>query len=554
VKKRELSAEMQNLPDGAVDFIERIIRKMRYRKKIRVEVEAELAGHFADELKDCANDEAKEKRAQELITEFGDVKLLGVLLRRAKKRCRPVWRSVVVRSLQGLGIFVVLLIAYSFWFVSGKPTINIDYVAIANRINRPEALDENNAWGHYVKATELFIEPGEEIKHVALTKWGKHPPNFEELDEGTKGKIIGWVEQNKASWGEFVAGSMKPYCYIEYGFYENTEDNWLISIVLPPLGNIRHVATLGLWQNQINREAGQTQQALDNCLAIIRCGKHLVEKKLTLIEQLVGLAINALGHDEILNIVAEKELNAVALKQLQQQLMDIYTSGFPMINTEGQRLMFLDTVQHIFTKGGPGGGHLIPSYLNFIRPYKASIDVQTKELELMAESMFHAGRDKTVAKAKEIYDRLNELSKMNPYEKRVRNVNLNEIIRDLRQSRYFVIYFLVPPLERAFDITYGNKSLHEATVVVLAMRRWRLERGGYPERLSELVTAGFLDKVPMDPYSDGELVYKRSDGDFLLYSFGLNFADDGGTVTQGDARDQRYGSREAGDMVFWPME
>ena len=44
---------LQNLPICAVDFINKVIKKMRYRRKIRHDVRAELIAHFEDALKDC---------------------------------------------------------------------------------------------------------------------------------------------------------------------------------------------------------------------------------------------------------------------------------------------------------------------------------------------------------------------------------------------------------------------------------------------------------------------------------------------------------------------
>jgi hypothetical protein len=52
----------------------------------------------------------------------------------------------------------------------------------------------------------------------------------------------------------------------------------------------------------------------------------------------------------------------------------------------------------------------------------------------------------------------------------------------------------------------------------------------------------------MDPYSDGPLVYRRQGGDFILYSFGADFDDDGGVHS-------RWGdSHQGGDQVFWPVQ
>ena len=117
---------LQNLPICAVDFINKVIKKMRYRSKVRRDVQAELIAHFEDALKDCDTDKKREEKAGRLITEFGDVKLLAILLRRAKKRCRPLWRTIAARSFQMLGILILsfivvssknLCIVFCSWFV-----------------------------------------------------------------------------------------------------------------------------------------------------------------------------------------------------------------------------------------------------------------------------------------------------------------------------------------------------------------------------------------------------------------------------------------------------
>ena len=108
--KRLSDSDFRNLPACAVDFIKLVIKKMRYRRKIRRDVQAELAAHFEDALRDCATDEEKRQKSQQLIEEFGDAKLLAVLLRRAKKRCRPFWRKVIVRTCQVSGLLIIYLV------------------------------------------------------------------------------------------------------------------------------------------------------------------------------------------------------------------------------------------------------------------------------------------------------------------------------------------------------------------------------------------------------------------------------------------------------------
>ena len=123
----------ENLPRSAVEYINLVIKNMRYRKKARDEVREELIDHFELYLKDCATNEEKEQKAQGLISEFGDPKILAVLMRRAKKRCRPLWRTVVARTFQAIAAMVILLILYIAWFFTGKPIITTNYIAELNK-------------------------------------------------------------------------------------------------------------------------------------------------------------------------------------------------------------------------------------------------------------------------------------------------------------------------------------------------------------------------------------------------------------------------------------
>jgi hypothetical protein len=93
---------------------------------------------------------------------------------------------------------------------------------------------------------------------------------------------------------------------------------------------------------------------------------------------------------------------------------------------------------------------------------------------------------------------------------------------------------------------------HEATLTILALLRWQSDRREYPATLDDLVGAGYLKLLPQDPFSDKPLVYRRTDGDFVLYSLGPNFVDDGGESGKDRKGRPRMWSDE-GDVVFWPL-
>ena len=695
-KQKKTEGEFSRLPARAAELIRLVIKKMRYRKKVRAEVMAELSAHFEDGLKDCKSDEEKGQKAQKLIEDFGDVKLLGVLLRRAKKRCRPLWRTVVARTFQTIGVLILCLIVYLVWFLTGKPTVSVDYLALLNQMSQPKISDEENAWPHYAKAIELYVEPTEVIKefigwvqrdskeivwfsnlsedsqaqilewvslneihwnnftseqravilkcleqnqvpiiksaydapyakpkeyncrynsfqtvteeilkcikekkpitisvdkaladsskvpHAELSNWieqGRVPPNFikavsvavlkewmnrykepkkdnvRELTDTQLEYIRPWLKQNKAAWQEFAAASFRTYCYREYE--TGDEEKCLWNVLMPHLKPLRDLAKTGIWQGRMQIEQGHTQKGLKNCLVIVRVGSHWQDKS-SLIEQLVGLAIGRLGCDEILHIAAKRNLSAIELKQLQQQLLEIYPNGPPPADIESERLMFLDMVQRLFTDGGPGGGHLVPKrFIDFERQtgdvnYSSEFEEYMIVVPYVAVGMVHARRDEVIAKGNEVYDRLSEIINMSPYERQMQKISGDGIILALPQHRYFLIHYLTTAIDRVSEIRYWSKALHEATITILALKRWRLVRGTYPTELDELVAAEYLKVLPMDPYSDKALVYKKMEDNFRLYSISRNFTDDGGEVHRDNKGKVRQLADE-GDEVFWPV-
>ncbi len=690
--------ESEHLPLSVRDFLDALLKKMRYRRKVREDVRAELAAHFEDEMRGCPSGEEKEKRARQLVTEFGDLKLLAKLLRRAKKRCRPLWRTVIARTFQVAGVLIVCFILYGVWFSLGKPTIRVDYVALLNQMNQPQVRDEDNAWPHYDKAIKLYVPQSQVVKqfisyrqngrdredamrlkgllrdneqqiqawlrenqkhwdnlnpeqqrvllkclecdwvpfpeiayqsyndwktttlglmmehilrcikedikltapHPAgtltspmdpgfpsdeLSKWLENhaiPPNcleavsvavlhealkrFRDLPEQISARLtdveceyIGrWIAQNEPAWQEFAAASTKSYCYRPYAYDPNDEPKSVGSNLLPHLSPLKDLARLAFWRSRLDQSQDRVQQGIEDCLAVARAAGHW-QGKGTFIEQLVGMAINGLGREEILHIVNTQRLSAADLKQLQQQLSQIYSEGFPLINVEGERVAFLDVVQRSFTDGGPGGGHLIPGLWDkFTDLTPPGLDVSDKRLFMplvTAVSMAHAGRDATIAKANEIYDRQSKIARMTPYERRASNLKTtDEMMYESRLNfRFFLVQILMPATERASELTHRAKASHEALVTILAVKGWRLEKDEYPAALGDLVTAGLLKELPPDPYSDKPLVYKKTEDDFTLYSVGPNFADDGGEIFMKNGRPQKWGTAEAGDIVFWPV-
>ena len=99
------------------------------------------------------------------------------------------------------------------------------------------------------------------------------------------------------------------------------------------------------------------------------------------------------------------------------------------------------------------------------------------------------------------------------------------------------------------------EAARQIAVTAIALKRFQLESGHWPETLAEL-SPKFLPEVPLDPVDGRPLRYRRNaDGTFLLYSIGSNGVDDGGdpTAPAGTADDSLYWlAPDARDWV-WPQ-
>jgi len=94
----------------------------------------------------------------------------------------------------------------------------------------------------------------------------------------------------------------------------------------------------------------------------------------------------------------------------------------------------------------------------------------------------------------------------------------------------FFARLLTPALGSAVKKSaFGQESVDMARVA-LALERYRLAHGEYPESADALVPQ-FMAKLPHDIINGEPLHYRRTaDGQFVLYSVGWNEADDGGAV------------------------
>ena len=97
--------------------------------------------------------------------------------------------------------------------------------------------------------------------------------------------------------------------------------------------------------------------------------------------------------------------------------------------------------------------------------------------------------------------------------------------------RYRVSALVVPNTWAATAVAIQRETEHQLTVTAIALRRFNLRYGAWPQNLDELIPDS-MATMPADPMSGKNLRYRRDEiAGFILYSVGVDGKDDGGDPT-----------------------
>ena len=580
--ENEVKSRSNKLPVCAKEYIKQVLRKMRYRREVRQDVQAELSAHFEDELKECASDEEKEQKAERLIAGFGNVKLLAVLLRRAKKRCRPLWQTMVARTFQTVGVLIVCFVIYVVWFLTGKPVVTVDYIAELNRIVRPTADDSQNAAPLYHKAAKAYEELPDDIVILLHTR-------YKQATAEQKPLINKWLADNKEILDLVIAGTQKPYYWQKYEEGGGVEG--MMSIPMPHLTEFRRLAYALRWRAQLHAEQGRYEEAFDDLKSCYRLGRHLKDGPF-LIEQLVGFSIERTATEALLHIFCEHEIDLVRLTKLQQDFEEMLADEDFTVDFEAEKLFLFDEIQRSFTGSHYlGEGHIIPKHIyelypmvqvieslsadsqsispakkqepSWVSKFISDVRYEIYELgDLIYEAgsfvkkncyilFLHPNKQETFQAAQKFYDYWERMKVKTPGQIQTEAIDIEEVHKKVIAGNV-LLELLAPALARCVELSHLNECDVKSLIAIIALLRYEKRSGHYPDDLQELTSAGYLKELPMDPYSDKPLIYKRTDDNFLLYSVGPNFTDDGGESGK-DTKGRVRKWRNNGDTVFWPV-
>jgi hypothetical protein len=315
----------------------------------------------------------------------------------------------------------------------------------------------------------------------------------------------------------------------------------LIGALLPGAQKCRGFASALEARAMLHIGEGRYNEAWQDLLACHRLGR-LVARGGTMIEGLVGVAIDAIASAGDQVFLARAELTA---QQLKDRLGDLQRlPPMPRFADKvdlGERFIFLDSTLWIARAGVPTLEGL------FGKRTPKAVDPKVERLwkaidwdpALRNANRWYDRMAKTM-RLKDPRDREKQLDKLETELKALKvelvsSGALNKALLDEKLSPAArgtilgdaLVTLLLPAVRKVALAGDRTEQTHANLHVGFALAAYKRDHGSYPNKL-EALAPKYLAEIPQDLFSGKALIYRPSEKGFLLYSVGINGRDEQG--------------------------
>lgn len=312
----------------------------------------------------------------------------------------------------------------------------------------------------------------------------------------------------------------------------------LIGALIPSVQKCRELASLLTARAMQRAGAGKYDEAWQDLLTCHRLARHIAHGS-TLIESLVGIAIDAIASNATITFLATAKLNAKQIRSCLKDLQDLpplpdMADKIDLV----ERFTFLDCAQNIRN----GGVKLLQGLAREDLPLP-------KDEAKAAKALMQIDWTSALRNGNRWYDRMSETLRRK--ERADRESALDRLESDLKDLKVdalkligkldkeqadeavgkaigdMLITMLIPAARKVQSAGDRCEQTQRNLHLAFALAVYEKDNGKYPAKLEDLAPQ-YLPTVPSDIFSGLALIYRPAEKGYLLYSIGINGKDDEG--------------------------
>lgn len=355
--------------------------------------------------------------------------------------------------------------------------------------------------------------------------------------------IAGWLEANEKPLAALRDAAKRPKYYNPL-IPEQTEhgrSKGMYSALLPSVQLCREFAGALAARAMLHLGEGRTVDAWQDLLACHRLGR-LVGNGGTLIERLVGAAVEMIACRAEAAFLDAAKPDAKTIEQCLRDLLSLPTPGDLAEKIDLERFAFLDVFMQLDARGTEyllmlspdakmDANELFSEIMLALTDWDPALQIGNKWFDRMADTVRSKDRLTRVQKYAEFSTDIKSLKQeVAQPTRRYDELMKNGVPQDKAIGQAFGEVFtslLMPAAHKLIDAVDRERQTFDVTVTAFALAWYQRVNGRYPDSLAKLAPT-FLTAVPGDLFSEKGLIYKLDASGFLLYSVGVNGADDGG--------------------------
>jgi hypothetical protein len=451
----------------------------------------------------------------------------------------------------------------------------VDYLAVINREFSRGVTPENNAvvklYQAMGPAPDHSMRPPEFFKLLGIEAPPKEGQYFEDLGDWYKrtGKALPaggiaavhetatttrtrpWTAKEFPEIAEWLESNREPLTHVAEAtdrteYYSpfvsaDGEEGQLIQILLPGVQCARGLARALVSRAMLSLGENDGLKAWTDLITVHRLGR-LVGRGPTLIEGLVGIALESMATEAELRFLSENHPTAKFLARYAKQLEGLPPRALMADKMDHcERAMFLDCCQQV-ARGrmrlseivGGTSGDLAGRVLERILAQSVDWDVVLKSGNRWYNRMVTAARLPKYQQQLTALRKLEEELKQN--RKETQGFGVLSLLEDLPTRSAFaaktLMSLLLPATLQCIRAENKIRQRFQNVELAFALAAWHAEHGTYPEKLADLAPK-FIPSVPDDLFTEQPLHYERTADGYRFYSVGENEKDDLG-LTYGD--------------------